>query len=102
MAGFQFAHIETYSRKCRSINGKQGAKDGRKLSKGGRTTRDIFAEAKREAEACHHVASPAPPVLVFGQSLEITEREHDTRVSEAKQVQKNGVSRSIRSTQNTL
>lgn len=102
MAGFQFAHIETYSRKCRSINGKQGTKDGRKLSKGGRTTRDIFAEAKRETDACHHVAEPCPPVLVFGQSLDVTEQEHDKRVSEAKQVQKNGVSRSIRSTQNTL
>lgn len=102
MAGYQFVHVETYARKCRNINGKSGKKDGQKLSKGGRTTRDIFAEAMRETDACHHVAEPCPPVLVFGQSLETTEREHDTRTSETKQTQKNGVKRSIRSTQNTL
>lgn len=102
MAGYQFAHVETYARKCRNINGKQGKKDGQKLSKGGRTTRDIFAEAMREEHACHHVLNPVPPLLVYGQPLEATEQEHDKRVSEAKQVQKNGKARSIRSTQNTL
>lgn len=94
MAGYQFAHLEVYSRKALV---KPGDKKAKKW-----TTKDIFAEAKREASACGHVENPSPPVVVFGQSLEDTEREHDRRCDEAVSTLKNGKTRKLRSTQNTL
>ena len=55
--GYQFLHVEAYARKA----GKGKA--------GGHSIRSIIAEATREPGACPHVASPAPPVPLFGCSL---------------------------------
>lgn len=96
MAGYQFAHLEAYSRKAL-------IKKNDKESKAHKwSTREVFAEASREAGSCSHVANPSPPVLVFGQSLEATEQEHDARCSVAVDTMKNGKTRKIRETQNTL
>lgn len=55
--GYQFLHVESYAR----VSGKSKA--------GGHSIRSIIAEATREPGACPHVASPAPPVHLFGCSL---------------------------------
>lgn len=94
MTGYQFAHLEMYSRK---VLVKPGDKNKKKWN-----TSDIFAEAKREAGACGHVSSPEAPVLVYGQSLDDTEAEHDRRCDAAVSTMKNGKTRKLRSTQNTL
>jgi hypothetical protein len=80
--GYQFAHVETYSR-----SGSRG---------GGHTVRDIIAEAQRSPESCLHVATPRPPVLVTGCGLEELERRHDDLVASAKETLANGKQRSVR------
>ncbi|MER1968787.1 hypothetical protein [Castellaniella sp. GW247-6E4] len=58
--GYQFVHIEGYARR-----GSQQRKNGKMQSrKWG--VRDIVAEAEREPDACRHVESPQPPVLLDG------------------------------------
>lgn len=54
MAGFQFIHVEGCARKA----GKGKA--------GGRTIRDVIAEAKREIGHHHHIKSPEAPQVLFG------------------------------------
>lgn len=80
--GYQFAHIETYSR-----SGGRG---------GGHTVRDIIAEARRSPESCLHVATPRPPVLVTGCGLEELERRHDDVVAVARETLANGRQRAVR------
>lgn len=84
--GFQFAHLETYSRK----------------PKEGRGTAFIFAENGRRPEASVHVAAPRPPVVVYGQPVEAVERLHDERAAAAKTATKAGRRRAIRNDQHTL
>lgn len=57
----QFFHVECYARTA----GKGKA--------GGHTIRSILAEAKREPGATPHIATPAPPISLFG-DLEDVER----------------------------
>ncbi len=52
--GYQFLHIECYARAAGA--GKAG----------GRTLRDVIAEAEREPAACPHIDAPRPPVLLHG------------------------------------
>ncbi len=52
--GYQFLHIECYARAAGA--GKAG----------GRTIRDVAAEAERHPSACSHIALPRPPVLLHG------------------------------------
>ena len=80
--GYQFAHVESYSR-----SGGRG---------GGHTVRDIIAEARRSPEACLHVATPRPPVLVAGYDLEELERRHDQLVEAARETLANGRQRAVR------
>lgn len=80
--GYQFAHIETYSR-----SGGRG---------GGHTVRDIIAEALRAPEACLHVPNPRPPILVVGCDLEELERRHDDVVLAARETLTNGRQRAVR------
>lgn len=80
--GYQFAHIEIYSR-----SGGRG---------GGHTVRDIMAEARRSPEACLHVATPKPPILVKGCGLEELERRHDDLVEAARETLANGKQRAVR------
>lgn len=100
MAGYQYAHMEVYSRKILVKKNESGSlKQGTKKKW---NTSQIFAEAKRDPDACHHVENPKEPILVYGQSLDDTEREHDRRCDEAVSVLKNGKTRKLRDTQNTL
>lgn len=72
MAGFQFVHIETYSR-------NPPKKGGGKAS-----MRGVFAEAKREPEACPHVSTPRPPVPLAGMDLDALEAEINEQAAVAK------------------
>lgn len=86
MGGYQFIHIEMYSRAGRE----------------GRGTTWVFDEAARHSDSCQHVSMPAPPQTVFGMNIEAVRTEHDRRASEAKTAIKTGHVRSIRKDQNTL
>lgn len=54
MAGFQFAHVDSFALKA--AKGKTG----------GNSVRSIVAEAQREPGACDHVTEPLPPTLLYG------------------------------------
>lgn len=85
--GYQFIHLEGYARKA----------DAK-----GRDTNFIFNEASRSPEASVHVASPAPPIIVHGLSIEEVQELHDSTVASATVAVKGGKSRKIRSDQKTL
>jgi hypothetical protein len=80
--GFQFAHVESYSR-----SGSRG---------GGHTVAEIIAEARRSPDACLHVATPKSPVLVYGCGLTELERRHDDLVISAKETLASGKQRAVR------
>lgn len=54
MAGFQFAHVDSFAMKAA------------KRKTGGHSVRSIVAEAQREPGACDHVNDPLPPTLLYG------------------------------------
>ncbi len=85
--GYQFIHLEGYARKA----------DAK-----GRDTNFIFGEASRRPEASVHVASPAPPVIVHGLSIEEVQELHDSAVASATVAVKGGKTRKLRSDQKTL
>ncbi|MBO9135518.1 hypothetical protein J5289_01520 [Rhizobium sp. B230/85] len=87
MGGFQFVHLEAFSRKG---------------NKRGQSTDFVFDEAQRRPGACLHVAEPSEPEVIFGLPLKDLRELHDGRAAEAKDTMKNGKSRAIRSTQQTL
>lgn len=85
---YQFAHLETYSRKANS----QGV-----------NTKFIFDEVtRRNPDACRHVENPEPPVLVYGMRVEDLEAMHDALCGEVKMTNSKGQSRAIRKDQHTL
>jgi len=84
---FQFAHIESYSRKS---------------NKRGVNVRYVIAEAKREAGACEHVENPKAPSLVYGITLDELEALHDEMADRAMMTNSKGQSRKIRQDQRTL
>lgn len=61
--GYQFIHVEAYAR----VGSKQKGKTQK------RSIAEIVAEAGREPEACPHIEQPAPPVHLYGVSLEEVE-----------------------------
>lgn len=85
--GYQFIHLEGYARKA----------DAK-----GRDTNFIFGEASRRPEASVHVASPAPPIIVHGLSIEEVQELHDSAVASATVAVKGGKTRRLRSDQKTL
>lgn len=87
MSGFQFAHIQNFSRKG---------------DKGGRSVSFILAEARRDPGASLHVSSPQPPGIVWGCSIDDLEREHDDRVAVARKTIAGGKTRSVGREQHTL
>lgn len=101
---YQFAHLETYSRKSPTSpkNQKEKGKKGAKQKASKINTKQVFDEADRVQGNTPHIQAPEPPTLVYGQSLEATRQEHDQRAETTRQTQKNGVSRGIRNTQATL
>lgn len=85
---YQFAHLETYSRKP---------------NKAGVNTRFVFDEVtRRNPEACRHVENATKPTLVYGMSVEELEAMHDKMCAEMKTVNAKGQARSIRQDQHTL
>lgn len=80
--GFQFAHIETYSR--------SGGRNG-KLN-----IADIISEARRSPEASLHVSNPKKPVHVFGSDFNELISCHDTMISSTFETLANGRKRAIR------
>ncbi len=88
--GFQFAHIENYSRK--------GDKSGRSVS-------FVLAEARRDPDASHHVGSPRRPDLIWGCELDDLELRHDAMAADARAIRKGPkreTTRAIRKDQHTL
>lgn len=80
--GFQFAHIETYSR--------SGGRSG-KLN-----IAEIISEARRSPEASLHVENPKTPVPVYGSSFDEFMRRHDTMIEQAQESLTNGKTRAVR------
>ena len=98
MSGFQFVHIQQFSRK--SVAGKAGS-DG--VTRGGRAgVRGVFAEAARESGAALHVDHPRPPVVVAGLDVAGVEALHDARVDAARCEVAGGKPRRVRQDQATL
>ncbi|KQT03169.1 hypothetical protein ASG42_24470 [Rhizobium sp. Leaf391] len=86
-AGFQFVHFGAFSRK-----GNQH----------GQSTDFIFGEVERRPDASFHVSNPSSPEIVFGLAISDVRALHDERALAAKDTMKNGKTRAIRSTQQTL
>lgn len=84
---YQFAHLETFSRKANTK---------------GQSTDFVFDEASRVPEASMHVEHPEEPVLVYGMGLDELRAEHDRLASEARTTNVKGQSRAIRKDQHTL
>lgn len=80
--GFQFAHVETYSR--------SGGRSG-KLN-----VAEILAEARRLPEASLHVENPKNPVPVFGCDFDELLYRHDTLIEQAQETLANGKKRAVR------
>lgn len=84
--GYQFVHMEIYSRKGR---------DGRGVD-------FVLAEAARRPDASLHVQAPIAPEVVFGVGVDTVRRLHDERAATAKATLASGKQRAIRQDQNTL
>ncbi|MDH7784161.1 cell division septum initiation protein DivIVA [Ochrobactrum sp. 19YEA23] len=80
--GFQFAHIETYSR--------SGGRSG-KLN-----ITEIISEARRSPDACLHVENPKSPVPVYGCDFDELMSRHDTLIEQAHETLANGKTRAVR------
>ncbi|MFW7356809.1 MAG: hypothetical protein ACODTL_12745 [Brucella sp.] len=80
--GFQFAHVETYSR--------SGGRSG-KLN-----IAEIISEARRLPEASLHVQNPKNPVSVYGCDFDELMRRHDTMIDQAQETLANGKKRAVR------
>lgn len=85
--GFQFVHLESFSRKG----------DGK-----GRSTSFILAEARRDPAASVHVTNPSPPMVVFGVGIEEVEALHDAAADAARTMPKAGKPRRLRQDHKTL
>jgi hypothetical protein len=85
--GYQFIHLEAYSRKADSK---------------GRSVDWVLAEARRDPEASLHVECPAPPELIHGISLDELAALHDERADVATTTLKNGKTRKVRRDQKSL
>ncbi|MDI7862958.1 hypothetical protein MRS76_13420 [Rhizobiaceae bacterium n13] len=85
--GYQFIHLESYSRKT----------DAK-----GRCTGFIFGEAARRPDCSVHVPEPSAPVIVYGVGVDQVEALHDSTVAGATVEVKGGKARKIRSDQKTL
>lgn len=84
---YQFAHLETYSRKS----------TGKKLS-----VDQILDEADRKDGSCPHVEHPQKPTLVYGLSIEELRGLHSQKCDEATTTNNKGQTRKIRKDQQTL
>lgn len=85
--GYQFIHLEAYSRKADSK---------------GRSVDWVLAEARRDPEASLHVETPTPPELVHGVSLDQLASLHTELADDATTTLKSGKTRRIRKDQKSL
>ncbi|WP_086994852.1 hypothetical protein [Rhizobium sullae] len=85
--GYQFAHLETYSRKA---------------DPKGRNVDFVLSEAARNPEASIHVANPMQPTIVYGVEIEALRELHDNAAACAAIAVKGGKARKIRQDQKTL
>lgn len=85
---FQFAHVETYSRKG--------------SAKGGSSVKWVLAEARRDDGACPHVSRPGELKQVYGVSLDEVEKLHDELCSSVRYEVAGGKTRAVRQDQHTL
>ncbi|MDQ0457421.1 hypothetical protein [Rhizobium paknamense] len=85
--GYQFAHLESFSRKPDAQ---------------GRGVDFVFAEASRKPEASVHVKNPMPPIVVYGLDVKATQELHDSVVASATVQVKGGKTRKVRLDQKTL
>lgn len=85
--GYQFVHLESYSRKA----------DAK-----GRSTDFIFSEASRKPEASVHVGNPLPPVVVYGDGVEQVQEMHDSAAATATINVKGGHTRKLARDKKTL
>lgn len=85
---FQFAHVETYSRKGNA--------------KGGQSVKWVLAEARRDEGACSHVSRPGTPKQIYGISLGEVERLHDELCASVRYEVAGGKTRAVRQDQHTL
>ncbi|CTQ73637.1 plasmid recombination protein [Roseibium alexandrii] len=85
--GYQFIHLEAYSRKADSK---------------GRSVDWVLAEARRDPKASLHVECPAPPELIHGINLDELAALHDERADVATTTLKNGKMRKVRRDQKSL
>ncbi|WP_306148130.1 MULTISPECIES: plasmid recombination protein [unclassified Roseibium] len=85
--GYQFIHLETYSRKADSE---------------GRSVEWILAEARRDPDASLHVEFPQAPEVVLGISLDQLATRHSELAEGATTTLKSGKTRKIRKDQKSL
>jgi len=85
---FQYAHVETYSRKG--------------TAKGGGSVKWVLAEARRDEGACPHVVQPGEPKQVYGVSLDELEAMHDELCASVRYEVAGGKTRAVRQDQHTL
>jgi hypothetical protein len=90
VSGYQFIHYEVYARQCPE-----------KSKKGGRTAAEVLDENDRKPGNMPHVSRPHDPKLLYGVSVDEVRKMHD-EVENATTTLKNGKTRKIRRTQNTL
>lgn len=90
MSGYQFIHYEVYARQCPA-----------KSKKDGRTAAEVLDENDRKPGNMPHVKNPRDPQLLYGVSVDEVRKMHD-EVENATTTLKNGRTRKIRKTQNTL
>lgn len=84
--GYQFIHIEMYSR-----TGRQG-----------RGVDWVLNEAARISDSCLHVVSPTAPQVAFGDDVETVRAKHAIAATTATTTTRTGHTRAIRRDQNTL
>lgn len=90
MPGFQFLHFDIYARQCPAKSRKEG-----------RTAAEVLDENERKPGNMPHVKNPHDPKLLYGVSIDEVRRLHD-EVENAMTTLRNGKTRKIRKTQNTL
>lgn len=90
MPGFQFLHFDIYARQCPAKSRKEG-----------RTAAEVLDENERKPGNMPHVKRPHAPKLLYGVSIDEVRKMHD-EVENATTTLKNGKTRKIRKTQNTL
>ncbi|MBO9135153.1 hypothetical protein J5289_21715 [Rhizobium sp. B230/85] len=85
--GYQFIHMESFSRKADSK---------------GRSVEFILSEASRKTASSIHVANPLPPIVIYGLAIDALREVHDDEVAAAVIQTAGGKSRKIRRDQKTL